>query len=85
LGIDICYSDTAVVEESIPLQLRDLNGYNVNIRRRGSWGSTVHGFDARIQLVNNEHMTVNLLDDMGEPMHEAIAVKLDDILKIEVL
>jgi hypothetical protein len=86
LGMDICYSPAAVIEESMPLQIRDLIDFCVNIRRRGgSWNSSVHGFDVRIESITNNHMVVNLLDDMGEPMYETTNINLEDIIKIEVL
>lgn len=86
LGIDICYSPAAVIEEAIPLQIRDLVDFCVNIRRRGgSWNSSVHGFNVQIESINNEYMVVRLLDDTGEAMNEATSIRLQDIIKIEIL
>lgn len=88
-GVDIRYSDEAVIEQSLPLQLKDLAGWTVRMFRRGSFGSETKGVDVLVDSVDgrgSEHvLKVHMIDDVGEAMVEHTYVPVSAISTLVVL
>ena len=81
-GITVRYVEDAVVEESIPLRLCDLENYKGILLRK----DCLYPIPVEIVRVSvgNSSMVVKMLDDTGEALDESVSVQFTDISGLEI-